>query len=253
MNPKTNIHNPHLPGDSFFLEAGPVGILLIHGFTATTAEVRPLAEYLHQKNFTISAPLLPGHFTHPADLNKVHWQDWADRVEQAYQSLANKHSTVLVGGESMGGLLSLLLGANHPEIKALLLYAPALRLNISTTGRLFLRLSAPFIASLPKPNLDDNPYWQGYKVNPLKGTLQLLRFQEYIRTRLHQVQQPLLIVQGRKDKTVHLDTPTEIISSVSSEIKEVYWYDNSAHCVIIDQEMGQVNRLTLNFIQKIIL
>ena len=34
--------NPHMDGSSFFFPGGPVGILLIHGFTATTVEVRAL-------------------------------------------------------------------------------------------------------------------------------------------------------------------------------------------------------------------
>jgi len=37
------IKNPHLEGSPFFWEAGPIGILLAHGFSAITAEVRPLA------------------------------------------------------------------------------------------------------------------------------------------------------------------------------------------------------------------
>jgi carboxylesterase len=57
------IQNPGLEGDSFFCEAGPFGILLIHGFTATTAEVRPLARRLLSVGYTISGPLLPGHDT----------------------------------------------------------------------------------------------------------------------------------------------------------------------------------------------
>lgn len=252
MKARTDIHNPHLPGDAFFMEAGSTGILLIHGFTATTAEVRPLAEFLHRQNFTISAPLLPGHFTHPRDLNAVRWQAWAAEVEQAYLALAHNHTPVLVGGESTGALLSLLLAAKHPEIKALLLYAPALRLNLSTLDTLKLHLFSPFVSFIPKPHLDDNPYWQGYPVNPLKGTRQLLKLQSYIRSRLHLVHQPLLVIQGRKDATVHPQTPDMILAEVSSTTKEMVWMENSAHCVIIDQEMLLVNQLTLEFIKKAI-
>ena len=42
------LHNPHLEGGPFFWEAGPVGVLLLHGYTATTAEMRPLAKRLHE-------------------------------------------------------------------------------------------------------------------------------------------------------------------------------------------------------------
>jgi hypothetical protein len=65
MNANSALQNPHLEGDSFTWESGPLGILLLHGFTATTAEVRPLAKLLHQDGYTVSGPLLPGFGTTP--------------------------------------------------------------------------------------------------------------------------------------------------------------------------------------------
>ena len=47
-DPHPLIKNPHLKGGPFFWGAGPTGILLVHGFTATTAEVRPLAQALQR-------------------------------------------------------------------------------------------------------------------------------------------------------------------------------------------------------------
>ena len=42
------LRNPHLNGDTFFLlGTHDVGVLLIHGFTATTVEVSYVAKYLN--------------------------------------------------------------------------------------------------------------------------------------------------------------------------------------------------------------
>jgi carboxylesterase len=132
-----------------------------------------------------------------------------------------------------------------------LLYAPALRLTLSALDKIKLSLFAPFVPFIPKPNLDDNPYWQGYTVNPLQGTRQLLKLQNYLRPRLVRINQPILIVQGRRDPTVHPSTPDFIEQRVSSTIKEKHWMENSAHCVIIEQEKEEVNRITLDFIKKL--
>ena len=41
--------HPILPGaESFFLPGGPTGVLLLHGFTSSPAEVRPLGEEFHR-------------------------------------------------------------------------------------------------------------------------------------------------------------------------------------------------------------
>ena len=65
------IKNPQLDGNPFFYKGNKVGFLLIHGFTATTTEVRLLADKLHKDGYTVSAPLLPGHMTTPEDMNTV--------------------------------------------------------------------------------------------------------------------------------------------------------------------------------------
>jgi carboxylesterase len=250
--PHPLIVNPHLDGHAFFWEAGPTGILLVHGFTATTAEIRPLAKALHAKGYTVSGPVLPGHNTYPEDINNFTWRDWVALVEQAYQELANRCERVFVGGESTGGLLALYLGAEHPEISGLLTYAPALKLTISRTDQIKLRLIAPFVPYLPKGGEDDDLPWRGYTVNPLKGVIQLLKFQKQVFQRLSQIRRPVLVVQGRLDTTVDDCVPKMIADNISSVIKEIHWMEKSGHCVAIDCEFDQVAEITLRFIGKVL-
>jgi carboxylesterase len=246
------IHNPQLEGSPFYWEGGSEGILLIHGFSATTAEVRPLGKTLHSAGYTIAGPLLPGHFTNPDDLNRVHWQEWVNTVEEMYQRLSLRCNKIVVGGESTGALLSLHLANQHPEIAALLLYAPALRLNLTPVHSILLQLLAPFIPWLYKKDMDSNDLWQGYPVNPLKGVRQLIRLQKIVRSVLPGIRQPVLIIQGKLDTTVHPEVPDFIYNQVRSTIKEMYWMDQSAHCVILDRELNQVAALTLQFLHRVL-
>jgi carboxylesterase len=248
--PHPLMKNPQLQGDAFFWEAGPTGILLVHGFTATTAEVRPLAQVLHERGYTISGPVLPGHNTYPEDINRFTWRDWVATIEQAYQDLAERYQQVIVGGESTGGLLALYLAAHHPEISGVLAYAPALKLNINFLDQIKLRLIAPFVPYLPKGGEDDDLPWKGYTVNPLKGVLQLLKLQQQVLPLLSKIHQPILIVQGKMDTTVDASVPQTIYDQVSSPIKEIHWMEKSSHCVAIDCEFDQVAAITLQFIEK---
>jgi carboxylesterase len=250
MAEKQMIYNPHLEGDPFYWEGSPSGILLIHGLTATTAEVRPLGHYLHNLGYTVCGPLLPGHYTSPEDLNRVHWRDWVSEVESAFQRLSQNCEQVVLGGESTGALLALYLAAQHPKSQALLLYAPALRLNTRPIDRLRLRLMAPFVSYIPKPNMDGNPLWQGYPVNPLKGVSQLLALQDQVRPLLSRIHQPALIVQGRLDRTVHPGVPDELDHDLGSTVKEIHWMEHSAHCVILDNERAATFDMTRAFIEK---
>ena len=104
--------NPELEGGGFFWQGGADGVLLLHGLTATTAEVRPLAKRFHDEGFTVSAVLLPGHGTTPEKLSHTHRREWIAVCEKAYAELQKKCSRVIVGGESTGGILALHLATS---------------------------------------------------------------------------------------------------------------------------------------------
>jgi len=245
-----NLHNPHLDGSPFFWEGGEVGVFLSHGLTATAIEVRTLAKLLHEKGYTVAGPLLAGHGTSPEDLNQTRWQDWVRSGEEVYQELARRCSKVFLGGESVGAVVALYLASQHSESVAVLAYAPAIKLALSTVDQVKLRLLSPFVKAVPKASLDSDQKWQGYRVNPLKAALQLLKFQEEVRRRLPQVHQPVLVVQGRLDATIHPSAGEIILSGVSSEVKELHWMERSMHVVLLDQEIDQVLEITLRFMES---
>ena len=222
----------------------------MHGFTATTAEVRPLAEQLYVNGYTVSGPVLPGHNTFPEDINNFKWSDWVSTVAIAYQDLAATCERVFVGGESTGGLLALYLAAQQPEISGVLAYAPALKLNIRPIDQIKLHIIAPFIPYLRKNAEDDDLPWKGYTVNPIKGVVQLLKLQKQVQNRLHHIRRPVLIIQGRLDTTVDPCVPQLIYKNIHSTIKEIHWMENSGHCVALDRELDRVTEITLNFLQK---
>lgn len=104
---------------------GPHGALVIHGFTGNPGSMRGLAEAFAAAGFHVEMPLLPGHGTVVDDMIPTRWADWLAGAEEAYQRLAARSEKVVVAGLSMGGALTLRLGANHPEIAGLVCVNPA--------------------------------------------------------------------------------------------------------------------------------
>lgn len=245
------LHNPHLEGEAFLWEAGSVGVLLSHGYTATTAEVRLFAKRLHEKGYSVAGPLLAGHGTRPEDLNRVTWQDWVESGEKVYEQLKSRCEHVFLGGESMGGLVALALAGRHPEVRGVMLYAPAIKLTISTADKFKLYLGSSFMPFAKREAMDASDKWQGYDPElPTKGIVQLLRFQDAVIKMLPNVSQPILVLQGRKDKTVDASAGDIILRGVRSTIKEHYWMEGSSHPILLDDELDAVTDLTLQFMNK---
>lgn len=248
--PRPVFQNPHLDGSTFLLPGSSTGILLFHGFTATTVEIRPLAECLNQAGYTIKAPLIPGHGTRPEDMLKVHWRDWVSCADKAFTELTNQCENVVVAGESMGGLLSLHLASRHADIRGVMLYAPALKID----GIWKAYLMAPFKKIVPKGYIKDDDEeelfpWQGYNVLPLPAVIQLNRLQKVVTKKLRKVHQPLLVMQGELDRTINPNSSRIIINEVSSSQKELIWLKRSGHCVVLDREFEEVKRASLEFLR----
>ncbi len=244
------LYHPDLDGTAFFWEGGPVGVFLSHGLTATSTEVRLLAQRLQAAGYTVAGPLLAGHGTTPEDLNRMRWQDWVRSGEETYRQLAARCEKVFVGGESMGAVVALYLAGEHPEAAGVMAYAPAIKLALKTRDVIQLHLLSPFLPSIRKRSLAQSEQWQGYRVYPLKGTLQLWRFGAEMRRCLPRINQPVLVVQGRLDTTVAPDAGEIILNGVSSAVKEHYWMERTTHHVLLDPELDEVTALTLRFMER---
>jgi len=246
--------NEHLPGEAFTLPGGPVGVLLSHGWTATTAEVRLLAEYLNTRGYTVSCPLLPGHGTTVQEMNRCRWQDWLAALETAYQELAQKCSRVVIGGESMGALLTLYLASQHPEVTAVLSYAAAI-VTVSPWMKRFAALIAPFKPyryRKPAPWTIVDDRWKGYPVEPFPAAVQLFRLQAALTPRLPLITQPILILHGRLDTSALPESAEVLYRTVSSSLKELHWLEKSHHCLLLDEEWEQAAHLTHQFLERVL-
>lgn len=245
--------HPHLDPSPFFLKGGPVGVLLIHGFTGSPPEMRLIGDYLHERGLTVYAPLLPGHGTTVEEMNRCRWTDWAQHVERALADLRAQCQHVFVGGLSMGSLLTLYLAARHPDLPGAVLYSPA---TIVADRLIYLTpLLKYFIPKRPKsPEKDladpqaDLRLWS-YEENPVRAAHELLKLIYHVRRRLPRVTCPLLIFYGTRDKAIHPRSAYYTYERAGSTDKELVVLHNSGHCLTVDAEWEGVAEKTHAFIQ----
>jgi carboxylesterase len=242
---------PSLRPDPFFLPGGPNGALLIHGFTGSPPEMRLVGDYLNLRGFTVSAPLLPGHGTRPADLNTVRWQDWAEATEAALAQLAARCQGVCVAGLSLGALLALRLAAQHPEIAAVAAYSPALRASdwrvyFSPLMKRLMPLTRKRMSSDLRTKDAFARLWS-YDWNPTGGVHEVLRLQTETRRILPGLRPPLLVIYSTADRTIHPTAPHDTYRLAGSATKELITLHASGHGITVDGEWETVAESTYRF------
>ncbi|HEC35537.1 MAG TPA: alpha/beta fold hydrolase [Anaerolineae bacterium] len=242
----------HLDPSPFFLEGGPVGVLLIHGFTGSPPEMRLIGDYLHQQGLTVSGPLLPGHGTTVEEMNRCRWSDWSGHVEQALADLQVCCETVFVGGLSMGSLLALYLAAHHAGLGGAILYSPA----VLVADRLIYLTPLLKYVVRKKPKSGDSDLtdpkadlrlWS-YEENPVFAAHELLKLLLRIRRLLPRVTCPLLIIHSTLDQAIHPNSALTTYERVGSLDKELVTLHNSGHCITVDSEWETVAEKTYCFI-----
>ena len=237
----------------FFLKGGPVGALLIHGFTGSPPEMRLVGDYLHQSGLTVSGPLLPGHGTRLDDLGQRQWTEWTGHVEEALTELGARCETVFVGGLSMGALLALYLAAHHPDLPGAIAYAPATipadrRASLAPVLKYLMRQIPKGESDLHDPEAESR-LWS-YDAWPAAGVHQLVKLTREVKRLLPRVTCPLLIIYSSADQTIHPDSAPYTYQNVGSLDKELVTLHASGHVVTVDAEWETVAEQTYQFIRS---
>lgn len=235
--------------EPFLFPGGTEGILLIHGFTGSPAEVRLLGEFLHKEGYTVLAPRLCGHGTTVEEMSNTKWPQWYSSVEDAYHILKGICSKVTVIGLSMGGLLGFKIAIDYQVEKVVSLSAPIFitdkRLDMLPVYQMFRE----FTPKKRKKYADIDPkYTVGYHATPLKGISSLVELIEQVKQLLPTITDKLLIIQGRRDHTVQPQSAQYIYDHVASLEKKIVWLEKSGHVVTLDVDREEVCKQIAEFL-----
>ena len=211
---------------------GPRGIVLVHGFTASPREMRPLGELLVQAGVTVYGVRLPGHGTTPEDLAARRAEEWLETVAAAFLSLRREGLTVSAGGLSTGAVLALHLALRHP-VNKLLLLAPFLRLKHRLAP--WVRWLHPLVPFQQRELTEvDRPYY--YRRRPLAGVYQINRLCRQLHGRLGEVTSPALLLTSTGDTTIAPGTTERIYRKLGSPDKHLHTYGDEVPHALLAQD-----------------
>jgi carboxylesterase len=247
--------SPLLPGaEPFLYEAGPVGCLLIHGFTSTPFEMRGLGRFLADRGITAGAWLLAGHGTRPEDLKGKTWHDWYASVGEALDCMRARCDRVYVVGLSLGGALALYAAAHRGRDLAGVV-AMSAPIYLPRGLAIALRRVDSQIPYLKKPYRDiQDPAARarhvGYMRSPVDATASLIELLGPVRSGLRKIAIPALIIYSRHDHVVPNFNSHFIYSRLGSKDKQLAALDRGFHIVTVDTDCQKVYAAIADFIRE---
>ena len=214
----------------FFFQEGKRAVLLLHGFTGNSSDVRQLGRFLQKKGYTSYAPQYEGHAAPPEEILKSSPYVWFKDVLDGYDYLVEQgYEDIAVAGLSLGGVFALKLSLNRP-VK-----------GIKTEGTIyegFLEYARNFKKYEGKDQATIDKEMEDF--HPTETLKELSDTLSRVRNDVDEVLDPILVVQAEKDEMIDPQSANYIYENVDSDEKQIKWYANSGHVITIDKEKEQV-------------
>jgi Esterase/lipase len=245
--------------EPFFLMPGQaknLGVVLVHGFLASPAEVRAFGYKLSALGFTVVGVRLKGHGTSPWDLRERSWQDWLASVRRGYTIMAAHAEHVALVGFSTGGALSLMLAADQPD-KLAGVAAVAVPIRFRNRNMMFVPLMhganrmARWMWSsqgiMPfRLNNSEHPHIN-YRNMPIRGLYELQRLVEAFELRLPDVHCPVILIQSTEDPVVDPKSAEIVHDKLGSQQKSLAMIPAQRHGILYE-DIGNTHGTIISFL-----
>ncbi len=241
-----------LPGaEALDLPGGPVGVLVVHGFTGTTQSIRPWAEHLAAAGLSVVAPRLPGHGTRWQDMNRTTFDDWYGEVEAGFDALRARCSQVFAMGLSMGGTLALRLAElRGPDVAGLVVVNASLATE-RRDARL-LPLASRLIGSFPGIASDIRKAGVtelAYDRLPLKAAYSLQQAWPVVRGDLGRISCPVLVFRSAVDHVVEPVSGRALMAGLAAGTVEERVLADSYHVATLDHDAPAIFAGSVDFVR----
>lgn len=239
-----------IPGaEPFSADGGPMGVLVLHGFTGNPSSMRPLAEAFAAAGHSVEMPRLPGHGTTVEDMLDTSWADWSSAAEESLVGLSARTERVVVAGLSMGGSLTCWLATRHPELAGIICINPAVapRADMLEVVNAMVASGEILMDGIGSDVANPDVVESAYPQTPLAPLVSMFEVAEGIVADLPGITCPLLLFTSPQD---HVVPPTDsdlLAGAVSGPVERVSC-DRSYHVATIDYDRDLIIERSLRFI-----
>jgi len=227
-------------------------ILFIHGFVGGTYDFGDLPNMLESnKKFDVYTFTLPGH-----DLTIVKgskYIDWINEAERQMQFLLNcGYKEIYLVGHSMGGVIASYIAGMYPQVKKLVLAAPAFGFFSFKNGALDIKGFNDTIKNLGSSLGENNKEVVMSRIikTPINTMLEFTKLVNDYHEAVKKVTCDTLIIHGTRDEIVPYDAIKYVYDNLSSKTVLLYNFKDVNHNCFREKRCNDVNDLIIDFFNK---
>jgi esterase/lipase len=240
-------------------EPNRTGVVLVHGFLASPAEVREFGEILHAEGYNVIGVRLRGHGTSPWDLRDRRWEDWLESVRKGYDIMSQFADQVCLLGFSTGGVLCLALAAENPDglCGVTSISTPIKYRNknmwfvpLMHGADKIVRWLSSYEGIMPfRPNKSEHPHIN-YRNMPIRGLYELTRLNDHLQKVSMDIRCPVTLIQSTEDPVVDPNSENLLYDMLGTEDKQQHWIESKRHG-ILNEDIGDTWQHVLNFLARL--
>ena len=252
-----------IPG-ALQLDAGPRGVLLLHGLSSGPQELQFVARGLHRAGFTVRVPVIEGYSYGTFGARPSDAVQWAVRALAEFDALRARCDSVAVGGLCIGAVLALRVAAlRSPLTAAVLAMSTTLHYDgwavpwtrrllplargVPVVGRIRVREGEPYgvkderlRAWIAAQMREAGNSEAGAATLQVRDLLQARRLMADVRAHLAEITAPVLLLHARDDDAASPRSAFEVAQRVSATRVRCVLLADCYHMISIDREKHRV-------------
>lgn len=236
----------------FTFKEGERAVLLLHGFTGHSADVRMLGRFLQKKGYSSHAPIYRGHGQAPEDLVGVSASEWWEDVQTAYQELkAMGYQKIAVVGLSLGGVLGLKLAYSESIVGITSMCAPMFFDHDTQLTKGFRYFATQYKQAEEKDEATIKTEVSDLIENAKPLFVELAALINDVHDHVDHIYTPTFVVQAEDDQMINTDSATYIYDHVECDEKEIKWYPEAGHAITLGPKKETVHEDIYQFLESL--
>ena len=227
-------------------------ILMIHGFVGGCYDFNNLHNELQlHKNFDVFTFTLPAH--EKVIVKDVKYKEWLDESTRQLEFLINNgYKEIYLIGHSMGGVIAAHLASHYPQVKKLVLAAPAFRFFSFTDGKIDIKSLNESFKNIPeflKGTSSEQVIARMLKT-PIPTLIEFTKLVNYCQDCVNHITCPTLTIHGNDDTIVPIEATDYVYNSIKSKTNILANVKKINHDCFTHKNNKVIKNLVKDFIIK---